>query len=121
MEARVYRYQRRGQLSGRVGVGHRPAHGSAAADLGMPHETDRLVQERPATRDELGALQGDLAGERPDPQRTLVGADVVELRDPVDVNHQLRPGEAQVEQWNETLTSREHGAVEPEQRQGLLD
>ena len=72
-------------------------------------------------RHELGALERDLAGHRPDPQRAVVGADVVELGDPVDVDHELGPREAEVEQRNEALAAGEHGAVGPEQRQRLVD
>ena len=116
MEARAERGQRRRQLGGRVRVRDRAAHRPAAADLVVPHEPDRLVQQRPALPDELGALERHLAGHRADPQRPALGADVVELRDPVDVDHELGSREAQVQQRNEALAAGEHGALEPEQR-----
>ena len=87
----------------------------------MPDEANRLVQQRPASFDELRALQGHLARQRADPKRAVLGTEVVELRDRVHVDHKLRTGEAQVKQRNEALAAGEHRAFEPEQRKRLLE
>jgi hypothetical protein len=53
MEARAERGEGHRQLGGGIGVRHRAPHGPSASDLMVPHEPDRLVEQRPAPPDHL--------------------------------------------------------------------
>src|SRR5215213_11749616 len=57
VEPRAECDQCRRQFGGGVRVCNRAAYGPSAPDLMVSHEPDRLVQQRPAFSDELGALQ----------------------------------------------------------------
>jgi hypothetical protein len=116
--------QHRRQLAGRVGVHQAADHRAAVADGGVGQVGQGLPQQRHRAVGVRVVLDLGVAGHRADPHRLGVGADVGQLRQPVDVDQVRRRGQAHVQQRHQALPARQDLAVVAgvvEDRERLLD
>jgi len=88
-----------------VGVAHRADQSPAVADQRIGDPVRRLGKERRGSRQLLAALDVGVSREGADDNVTVVAFDGVQAADPGDVHEHLRPGEAELEQRDEALTT----------------
>ena len=98
------------------------AKGAAIANLWVGDKRDRLVQERRLLSDERLGSQATLAGHGADRQPSRrARSHEVQIAQPIEVNQNKWAGEAEVEQGDQTLSTREQlgvVAMFPHRRQG---
>jgi len=77
----------------------------------VPHQRirddgGRVGEDRVPLADDGTQLEGGLPRERADPQLSVL-LDVGEIRDPIEIDEELRLCEPELHQWDEALTARE--------------
>ena len=94
------------EVLGRVGLAQRAADRAAVAHDGVGDHLLGVGEQREVAREQLGAQQVDVAGQRADPDLAVLLADVGELGEVVDVDQVLGRGEPQLHHRQQAVARR---------------
>ncbi len=89
-------------------MGEAAGEGAADPDRQVANVADDLGQKRAERALGHSLLEGDVAGQRADPELAVGRTEPVELADPVDVDQDRGPRQTEVHRRHEALAARQH-------------